>query len=250
MSTKTFSIDSWNNYAKSYDSLLSLRPYKELCESISGLVSGDNRLVLDAGCGTGNIIKHLLDKGHKKVIGLDNSPSMLELALTKFQDERVQLVQTDLSKQFPLRNETCDVVVSCNVLYTMADPSLFLNEINRCLKPAGELILVTPKQGYDNGMILKAHCDDKGPDELWVDPHSSTQREETLIRKALSEAGEEVIKKMLSVAKYNREIAADTIFNFFTEDDLEKLVIESGFNMIQKERTYADQAILIIATKK
>ena len=40
-------------------------------------------LILDAGCGSGHILSHLLIQGYD-VIGFDNDETMLEIALKKY----------------------------------------------------------------------------------------------------------------------------------------------------------------------
>ena len=250
MKAKTFSVNSWNSYAQSYDSLLLLKPYRTLCKTISNLVDSDKKnLIMDIGCGTGNVIKQLLNKNYENVIGVDNAPDMLDLAKVKCPSPYARFTQTDLNKKFPFKKEVCDVAISSNVLYAILKPQLYLKEVHRILTHKGKLILVTPKSGYDNGMILKAHCNSKLSDNFWTKPHSSREREEKLLRKALSQESEDAIQKMLLVAKHNREIATNSTFNFFDKDELEQLVTNSGFKIDYTGETYANQAILLIATK-
>lgn len=49
-----------------------------------------------------------------------------------------------LADNIPLENDSIDTVLSTEVMHDMAEPSDMLKEVNRILKPGGELILTTP----------------------------------------------------------------------------------------------------------
>lgn len=248
--TATFTEQSWDNYAKNYDSLLFLNPYKELCENVARLVTDKHTdiKILDVGCGTGNISNELMGTGYKNIVGLDNSRPMLDIAKSKC-GNNLKLTKGDLNKPFPFPDKTFDVLVSNNVLYAVANPKHFLTEAYRILSNEGRLILVTPKTGYDNGLILKDHCQSKKPDSYWQDPHTSSAREELLLREALRDKDEDVITQMLLIAKHNREIATTSNFHFFSMEDLRELVKNVGFSITNSMKVYANQGLLLVAEK-
>jgi SAM-dependent methyltransferase len=97
--------------------------------------------VLDAGCGTGGLLRHL----HKMqpawaLTGLDLSPVACELARERAEGEVVQGSIAAL----PFADATFDAVVSCDVLCQVADPTQALREFHRCLRPGGAVVLTMP----------------------------------------------------------------------------------------------------------
>ena len=71
--------------------------------------------MLDAGCGTGQRAKALLDLGIGKVTLLDASPEMLALAEKKLhyaiEDKRVESIAEATLPYFPFGDRTFDVVM-------------------------------------------------------------------------------------------------------------------------------------------
>ena len=245
----TFQDTDWNRYAVCYDALLALRPYRALCATIAR-VAGDinNHRVIDIGSGTGNILAALFSAGGRDLVGVEVSPSMMLRAKQKLAHTSVQMVSADANQPFPFRSDTFDVLTSVNMLYAVSDPLFTLKEMYRVLKVGGRLVLVTPKKGYDNGLVLKAHCQSLKPDTYWSDPHSCPEREGRLLREALED--EEVITQMLTVAAYNRAIITTNRFHFFTEASLVEHVKMAGFCTVMQQSTYAGQGILVTARKE
>jgi SAM-dependent methyltransferase len=92
--------------------------------------------VLECGCGTGLVTRHLLAAEH--VHALDWSPRMLEQVRRKFPRERVTVARGDL-RELPYPDGVFDRVLSANVLQhvTPADQPRVAAEIMRVLKPGG-----------------------------------------------------------------------------------------------------------------
>src|SRR3990167_9245761 len=97
----------WNQYAKSYDTLLRhYRPYQDLLQEVCGHIDsyakGRSLRILDVGCGTGNYSMELSNRGHR-VVGIDFSPSMLKRAEHKKDGgfEWPQFLLNDLNKTLP-----------------------------------------------------------------------------------------------------------------------------------------------------
>ena len=76
---------SYMEFAKVYDMFMDNVPYDEWTKYLSELLNvyGVNEgLVLDLGCGTGNVTTRLCDRGYD-MIGVDYSEEMLEIANEK-----------------------------------------------------------------------------------------------------------------------------------------------------------------------
>ena len=100
---------------------------------VSGLV------VLDAGCGPGFLLRDLLHGGAAGVVGIDISPTMLEISRERLGSE-VELIETNLGAPLPLDDDSFDLVVSSLALDYVRDWSVPLSEFRRVLKPKGRLV--------------------------------------------------------------------------------------------------------------
>lgn len=118
--------------------------YKGLREivfsSLKSAVSG-RVFALDAGCGTGAVLKRLLEEGHRAV-GVDFSPTALAFCAERGLS---RLVRGSVS-ELPFRDESFDAVVSLDVIYHAAveDDVEALREFRRVLRKGGVLILNLP----------------------------------------------------------------------------------------------------------
>jgi trans-aconitate 2-methyltransferase len=101
-------------------------------------LTGDET-VLDAGCGTGKPAAELLKRlPNGRLIGVDNSPSMIERARERLGDDpRVDLRVGDLL-DLDL-NEEVDVVFSSATFHWIADHDRLLARLHAALRPGGVL---------------------------------------------------------------------------------------------------------------
>jgi len=248
---KKFNVNDWGGYAKCYDALNLLRPYQQLQQTvIASLKLLPGQIILDAATGTGNLGWWIQKGGGlngARIIGVDFSEEMLALAGEKCEGMAVDFKKCDLNQSLPFADVYFHQIVSVNTLYALSDPEKILSEFHRVLKPGGRIILINPKKGYENGLILKAHCRDGGPDELWLDAHASEVKERELVFKAVNDY--ETAAKFLSIASFNREIAANRQFYFFEEQSLLDMFYKKDFFWVKSSRAYAGQAIAITARK-
>jgi demethylmenaquinone methyltransferase/2-methoxy-6-polyprenyl-1,4-benzoquinol methylase len=93
-------------------------------------------VVLDIGCGTGDLARSLRRKGHRPV-GIDLSLGMLRAA----RPGGAPLVQADAS-QLPVPERAADAAVSGFAVRNFADLPAVLREIGRVLRPGGRLALL------------------------------------------------------------------------------------------------------------
>ncbi len=246
-----FSINDWDEYARCYDTLLELGPYRSLCEAVShSLRPSKGDRILDAGCGTGNLLSLLSQRDTGALFcGIDLSTSMLARAYKKLaQESAITLLRSSLDDELPFPDESFTKVVSMNVLYALPHPEYTLRELYRVLTHGGALVLATPKQGYDNGLILKEHTGSSLPDSFWRDAHSSPEREALLVREATADEG--LISALLTIARFNRVIARTAAFHFFTKEEMHSLVKCAGFTDAHITPAYAGQAHLVTARKE
>lgn len=108
--------------------------------------------VLDAGCGTGGLIKHLrAAQVDWRLTGLDFSPRACELARLR---TNVEIVEGSITA-LPFADASFDAVVSADVVCQVEDGAQALREFARVLRPGGVMLVNVPA-----GMWLWSYHDD------------------------------------------------------------------------------------------
>jgi 2-polyprenyl-3-methyl-5-hydroxy-6-metoxy-1,4-benzoquinol methylase len=97
--------------------------------------------ILDIGCGTGALLQVLSDFGYEDIIGVDDSPSQVETATTRFVRRGDGL---DFLQRQP--TESVDVIVTFDVIEHLTREALLAlgHEIHRVLHPGGAWIIHAP----------------------------------------------------------------------------------------------------------
>ena len=95
--------------------------------------------ILDVGAGTGLVGESLYSMGHEKIIGVDISPEMLERA--KLKGCYSSLIETDVTKKIPLKNNSIGAVVSAGTFTHGHVGSDAFDELLRITKPGGLFVL-------------------------------------------------------------------------------------------------------------
>lgn len=78
-------LEAYTSFASVYDTFMDNIPYEEWAEYLTDLLKEylvSDGLVLDLGCGTGNMTEQLAKAGYD-MIGIDNAEEMLEIAMEK-----------------------------------------------------------------------------------------------------------------------------------------------------------------------
>ena len=95
---------------------------------------------LDLGCGTGEMIKMILEQdAQKSLTGIDLSEKMLEIAKGKLND-RAKLLLGD-SEHLPFQDGTFDVVYCNDSFHHYPAPENVLAEVKRVLKTGGLFLM-------------------------------------------------------------------------------------------------------------
>jgi ubiquinone biosynthesis O-methyltransferase len=106
------------------------------------LKMADGKKVLDVGCHVGLLSRILAERG-REVVGVDILESALKIAQTFNQVNGVRYQRGDL---FDLKynDGEFDCILFLETIEHVHDPSRFLKEFKRILKPGGSLIISTP----------------------------------------------------------------------------------------------------------
>jgi methionine biosynthesis protein MetW len=115
----------------------------DLIKRKSHFTSGST--ILDIGCGNGEFSKILHESWNVKPIGIDISRDYVQ----KMQDRGYEAYIVNLEDgNLPLKNNSIDGAVCLETIEHIFDADNVLSEINRVLKPGGELIISTPNVMY------------------------------------------------------------------------------------------------------
>lgn len=180
----------------------------------------DKNTVADVGCGNGRFYEFL--KRHKttKYIGIDNNKKLLEKAK---KEKDAKFIKGDLLK-IPLGKESVNIVLEIASLHHIPSKKLrekAIKEGNRILKKNGIFIV-----------------------SVW---NLFQPKYKKYIRKAF-------LKAILTLGKYDTRDAfipwakkTERYYYAFKEDELEKLLKKTGFEILEKEK---NNNIVFICRKK
>ena len=108
---------------------------------------------LDLGCGTGEMLKLIIQKdAHKELCGIDLSEEMLAVAKSKL-PEQVKLLLGD-SESLPFPDNTFDVVYCNDSFHHYPAPQNVLKEVHRVLKPGGTFLMGDCWQPFVGRVIM------------------------------------------------------------------------------------------------
>ena len=123
-----------------------------------GGIALENLTVLDLGSGTGRNANYLAELGNK-VIGLEISPTAIDLAESRAKEMRIEVeyLLHDIGSVYPFDNETFDLVLdvtSSNSLNSK-EREIYLSEVFRVLKKGGYFFVKgLCKEGDKNAKAL------------------------------------------------------------------------------------------------
>ena len=104
------------------------------------LLAIDDREVLELGCGTGQNTGWIAERA-RRVVGIDFSPGMLEVARARVPLERVTLVQHDVRERWPIDDASVDFVIGNLILEHLANVAPIFAEAARVLRPGGAMYI-------------------------------------------------------------------------------------------------------------
>lgn len=133
---------SFSRAAHTYDTVANLQ--RNVGENLLRKVGVDLQVktVIDLGCGTGYFTPHLQKKfPQASVIGVDLAEGMLAVAKAR-NSEKVSFACGD-AEHLPFATESVDVIFSSLALQWCQNLEALFSELNRVLKPNGQLVFST-----------------------------------------------------------------------------------------------------------
>jgi demethylmenaquinone methyltransferase/2-methoxy-6-polyprenyl-1,4-benzoquinol methylase len=111
--------------------------------AVEAVAAGPEDRVLDVACGTGLVSRALVDRWGCRVVGLDQSASMLGRARSKLAAdpelaERVTLVEGE-AESLPFADREFDHLTFTYLLRYVDDPAATLRELARVVRPGGRI---------------------------------------------------------------------------------------------------------------
>ncbi|WP_319779614.1 class I SAM-dependent methyltransferase [Maridesulfovibrio sp.] len=134
----------WNWRSSSYALDIEKSPETEKAwdKTIKTLAkSGQNQDALDIGTGPGQLAFYLAGAGFN-VTGVDISSQMIASAQKKAEEMQLGIdFRTGDAEKLDFEDNSFDVIVSRNLIWTLPNPDLALKEWYRVLKPGGRIIV-------------------------------------------------------------------------------------------------------------
>lgn len=105
-------------------------------------------VMLDAGCGNGQLLHLYSELGAKLIYGVDFGWSMLKLAKARARNNRISFVplQASLEGLACIKHKSFDLINLYGVLEHLPDPVVVLKALEKLLAPHGILIIAVPRK--------------------------------------------------------------------------------------------------------
>jgi ubiquinone/menaquinone biosynthesis C-methylase UbiE len=141
---------SWSDYAFAYDVMCEANP--AYSENLSLFMSWLDSLnlpasakICDVGAGTGNyVLKVAKQYPEAEIFHVERDPTMNRLASQKYRENQVSNVSfviADLNDH-KWEENSLDVILAVNALYTLPDPNYVIEKIFSALKPGGHFFTI------------------------------------------------------------------------------------------------------------
>ena len=132
--------DAYTRWSATYDS--DRNGTRDLDRQVTESTLADRKCqnILELGCGTGKNTA-LLNRIGRKVLALDFSPGMLQQAKSKLKTDHVFFVRADLTKPWPAKTGSFELVVCNLVLEHIEDLNPIFSQASEALMPGGRFFV-------------------------------------------------------------------------------------------------------------
>lgn len=191
----------------------------------------DGKRLLDIGCGTGFILS-LAHSCFEEVYGIDITPAMLNVAASKFREQKVnnvKLIRTS-SDRLPFPDSYFDVVTAYGFLHHLPTLLPTFREVYRVLKDRGGVFYTDQDPNYYFWESMKSlPSDGKGVSDLLETERKSVCN---MVKEVQIVAGNNLDASTIEMAEYLKTQGG------FKEEELKELLYKVGFKDILYEYTW------------
>jgi ubiquinone/menaquinone biosynthesis C-methylase UbiE len=228
----------WHDYAQVYDEVLNVLPYRNLLLELVGHAAiGNGMRLLDACCGTGNLLWALNQQGvNCEVTGIDSSPDMLERVRPKISHYAgsVNLVEADMDAPVDKwgTKDKFDRFIFNNCLCLIKEPSEVLKKAAAIARPGAILVASTPRPNPNINELLEEH--------LQLSEEAGISREDALQR---------MMPKLQPILACNERLMKryGDSYHLPSEPKLREWFNDSGWEITELTTAYASQNWLVAA---
>jgi ubiquinone/menaquinone biosynthesis C-methylase UbiE len=132
--------EAYTRWSDTYDSDRNLTRDLDHQATLHALTGLRYQNIMELGCGTGKNTAFLTQIA-SHIFAVDFSSGMLRQAKAKIRSDRVFFVVADVTKQWPCKDETFELIVCNLVLEHIEDLSAVFAQVSRALKTGGQFFL-------------------------------------------------------------------------------------------------------------
>ena len=106
----------------------------------------EKEFVLDIGCGVGFLTRQYANLARGRVTGIDLSPESINKAKNKAVEDGLDNIEFAImdAEELHFKNDAFDCIICSELLEHLLDPLKALKEMNRVVKPQGQIVITTP----------------------------------------------------------------------------------------------------------
>ena len=220
---------SFNLFARYYDLYVSnfkadLNLYQSFC--------GNKDRILEVGCGTGRVLKCLLDKDLKHVTGVDISEEMLKIAQKKlskhFNFSNLTLRKHDFSTGSLRMGSEIGFdkvfITFYTFNYILRGPDKFLKNIYLSMKKNSFIII---------DLFYPLLFLDPTSDNIWIERKIKLKNNKIITLRSKKSFDGTYEHRILVFVENGKATSIESSRRFYSKEEMEELLINAGFNNIK-----------------
>ncbi len=224
-------IEAYNKFARYYD--LYVGNFKDDLNLYHSLADKDEK-ILEVGCGTGRVLKYLLDNGYKNITGVDISEKMLEIAKNKLSkyliEKRLALGKHNFHAESLKGNFKKVFITFYTINYVLDNPIKFLRNIGLSMETNSliALDLFYPRLFWD-----------PESDNVWLERELKLENGKIVILRDKRSFDGRFEKRTQVFVEEGQATAIETTRRFYSKEEMEQLLVDAGFQNVKSLSGYA-----------